>query len=127
MNVGDKVKAVITEIKPEGVKISGVEAMLRQLERYFVAEDCQRIKCILQQKGVQESWDELLDVLKRSGYEAFSHYVKQLHSHEFKSFTSELRSMLSKACQKYYLDLACETTSTSAERLESGKLLSSID
>ena len=123
MNDREKAKAIIKEIKADAVSISGVLTMLTHLEKFFVTEDCQKIKCILENKGSNAAWDQLLDVLKCSGFDAFREYLQIIFSsNEFQNTASDLRNKLREACRKRGLEELCSSPITRQDT-EPGKIL----
>lgn len=104
MTPDKKVRKIISEVKPTATKIDGLEDMLRHLEKHLTDDDIERIRCLLRNNGKISAWDELLDVLKCSGYKAFQEYVKQIFSRN-KNSCEELKKMLCESCRENGLDL----------------------
>ena len=93
------VRAIVSEIKPEAVKINGLQEMLRRLGEFFGDEDVQLIKRDLENKGLIHAWDRFLDVLKCAGVDAFKKYIKVLFSSDFKC-TKAFQDTISDVCSR---------------------------
>ncbi|XP_065070803.1 uncharacterized protein LOC135695579 isoform X2 [Rhopilema esculentum] len=109
----EKAKSVLKEIKADACKIIGLHRMLAHLERHFVDEDTEKIKCTERTKGQTAAWDDLIDVLKRSDFKAFCDYVEQIFAPDFPC-PEEFRSKLKSVCKKYGLQNIFEVNGCSS-------------
>eukprot|EP00795_Rhopilema_esculentum_P003554 gene3554-2134_t len=113
MTLSEKAKSVLKEIKADACKINGLRRMLAHLERHFVDEDTEKIKCTERTKGQTAAWDDLIDVLKRSDFKAFCDYVEQIFAPDFRC-PEEFRSKLKSVCKKYGLQNIFEVNDCSS-------------
>ena len=99
------VRAILSEIKPEAVKIHGLQGMLRRLSMFFGDEDIHLIERDMENKGPIHAWDRFLDVLKCAGVDAFKEYVRVLFSADFKC-TKGFQDTISEVCRSRGLDVS---------------------
>ena len=117
MTLSGKGKSVLKEMKADACKINGLYPMLAHLERHFVDEDTEKIKCTEKTRGQTAAWDDLIDVLKRSDFKAFCDYVEQIFSLDFPC-PEEFRSKLKSVCKKYGLQNIFEVNGCSSGKNE---------
>ena len=99
------VTAIVSEIKPEAVKMHGLQGMLRRLSMFFGDEDIHLIKHDMEIKGPIHAWDRFLDALQYAGVDAFKEYVRVLFSSDFKC-TKGFQDTISEVCRGRGLDIS---------------------